>query len=72
MAEIRNKRLVDELSLLRLTTTSALGACYLAAEKINCSFIKPYDSNVEVFFHYKRDRDYPKTRETEMKSYTVV
>lgn len=53
--EIHENRVMDELSLLRLTTTSALGACYLAAEKINCPFVKPYDSNVEVFFHYKRD-----------------
>ncbi|XP_025262455.1 N-acetyl-D-glucosamine kinase isoform X1 [Camponotus floridanus] len=56
--EIHNRHIVNELSLLRLTTTSALGACYLAAEKINCSFVKPYDSNVEIFFHYKRD-NYP-------------
>ncbi|XP_014484953.1 PREDICTED: N-acetyl-D-glucosamine kinase [Dinoponera quadriceps] len=53
--EIRDRRVVDELSLLRLTTTSALGACYLAAEKINCPFVKPYDDNVEIFFHYKRE-----------------
>ncbi|XP_028047856.1 N-acetyl-D-glucosamine kinase isoform X2 [Monomorium pharaonis] len=64
MNEIHNKRLVDELSLLHLTTTSALGACYLAAEKINCPFAKPYDSNVEIFFHYKRDH-YPEMRKTE-------
>jgi len=58
MNEIHNSGIIDELSLLRLTTTSALGASYLAAEKINCPFVKPYDSNVEVFFHYKRDH-YP-------------
>lgn len=55
VGEIRDRYVVDELSLLRLTTTSALGACYLAAEKINCPFVKPYDSNVETFFHYKRE-----------------
>lgn len=62
--EIRDSHIVDELSLLRLTTTSALGACYLAAEKINCLFVKPYDSNVETFFHYKREHD-PDTQTTE-------
>lgn len=62
--EIHNRNVVDELSLLRLTTTSALGACYLAAEKIDCPFVKPYDSNVEIFFHYKRDY-YPEMRNLE-------
>ncbi|EZA51376.1 N-acetyl-D-glucosamine kinase [Ooceraea biroi] len=62
--KIHNSRIVDELSLLRLTTTSALGACYLAAEKIDCPFVKPYDENVEVFFHYKRDH-YPEVRTVE-------
>ncbi|XP_011164703.1 N-acetyl-D-glucosamine kinase isoform X2 [Solenopsis invicta] len=71
--EIHNRSIVDELSLLHLTTTSALGACYLAAEKINCPFVKPYDSNVENFFHYKRDH-YPEAQKTEhsveLKNYT--
>ncbi|XP_011871649.1 PREDICTED: N-acetyl-D-glucosamine kinase isoform X2 [Vollenhovia emeryi] len=62
--EIHDTHVVDELSLMHLTTSSALGACYLAAEKINCPFVKPYDSNVEIFFHYKRD-NYPETRKTE-------
>ncbi|CAL1673750.1 unnamed protein product [Lasius platythorax] len=69
--EIHNRRVVDELSLLRLTTTSALGACYLAAEKINCQFVKPYDSNVEIFFHYKRD-NYPEKQTTELENHTLV
>lgn len=59
--EIHNRNIVDELSLLHLTTTSALGACYLAAEKIDCSFVKSYDSNVKIFFHYKRN-NYPETQ----------
>ncbi|XP_032675250.1 N-acetyl-D-glucosamine kinase isoform X2 [Odontomachus brunneus] len=61
VGEIHDKCIVNELSLLQLTTTSALGACYLAAEKINCPFVKPYDSNVETFFHYKREL-YPDTQ----------
>lgn len=60
--EIHNSLVIDELTLLRLTATSALGACYLAAEKINCPFVKPYDENVETFFHYKRDH-YGKVKE---------
>ncbi|EFN82728.1 N-acetyl-D-glucosamine kinase [Harpegnathos saltator] len=62
--EIHDTHLIDELSLLHLTTTSALGACYLAAEKINCPFMKPYDENVEIFFHYKREQQ-PETHTTE-------
>ncbi|KAL6445832.1 hypothetical protein ACFW04_000920 [Cataglyphis niger] len=69
--EIHDTRIVDELSLLRLLTTSALGACYLAAEKINVPFVKPYESNVEIFFHYKRD-NYLETRTTELKNHTLV
>ncbi|XP_076240222.1 N-acetylglucosamine kinase isoform X2 [Calliopsis andreniformis] len=53
--EIHNSRILDELSLLRLTKPAAVGACYLAAEKIDCIFDKPYDKNVEIFYHYKRD-----------------
>ncbi|KAK2577067.1 hypothetical protein KPH14_005881 [Odynerus spinipes] len=53
--EIHHSLIVDELTLLSLTATSALGACYLAAEKIDCPFVKPYGENVEAFFHYKRD-----------------
>lgn len=53
--EIHRGLIVDELSLLNLTATSALGSSYLAAEKIDCPFVKPYDENVQVFFHYKRD-----------------
>lgn len=53
--EVHNSGLIDELSLIRLTASSALGACYLAAEKIDCPFTKPYADNAETFFHYKRD-----------------
>ncbi|KAF7413439.1 hypothetical protein HZH68_001928 [Vespula germanica] len=55
MDEIHSGLVIDELSLLNLTATSALGSAYLAAEKINCPFVKPYKENVQVFFHYKRD-----------------
>lgn len=52
--EIHESGTVDELSLLRLTASAALGACYLAAEKIDWLFTKPYEKNVETFYHYKR------------------
>lgn len=73
--EIHSSNLIDEFSLFHLTKTSALGACYLAAEKINCDFVKPYDTNVKSFFHYKRDH-YPeiewKNRMLELKNHTAV
>ncbi|KAI4479093.1 hypothetical protein M0804_011232 [Polistes exclamans] len=53
--EIHSGLIIDELSLLNLTATSALGSSYLAAEQMNCPFVKPYNENVQVFFHYKRD-----------------
>ncbi|XP_076677862.1 N-acetylglucosamine kinase isoform X2 [Andrena cerasifolii] len=53
--EIHESKAVDELSLLQLNVSAAVGACYLAAEKIDCIFDKPYDKNVEAFYHYKRE-----------------
>ncbi|KAJ8687816.1 hypothetical protein QAD02_023610 [Eretmocerus hayati] len=54
--EIHRSCSVEELTLLRLTTSAALGACYIAAEKLGCdSLVKTFDSNVEQFHHYKRD-----------------
>ncbi|KAL7302026.1 hypothetical protein TKK_0005260 [Trichogramma kaykai] len=54
--ELHKSGNVDELTLLRLTTSAALGACYIAADKLNCSTLhKTYKSNTEKFYHYKRD-----------------
>ncbi|XP_006560162.1 N-acetyl-D-glucosamine kinase isoform X2 [Apis mellifera] len=53
--EIHESQVLDELTLIRLKVTSALGACYLAAEKINWIFTKSYEDNIETFYHYKRD-----------------
>ncbi|XP_043269039.1 N-acetyl-D-glucosamine kinase [Venturia canescens] len=54
--EIQSNNLIDELTLMKLTVSSALGACYRAAEKVHCySLEKNYDRNTESFFHYKRD-----------------
>lgn len=53
--EIHQSCMIDELTLLRLTTSAALGACYLAADKIDCTtVVKTYSSNSESFYHYKR------------------
>lgn len=54
--EINNKGTIDELTLIRLKVSSAIGACYVAADKLKLdSLVKPYDKNSEVFFHYKRN-----------------
>lgn len=53
--EIHESQVLDELTLIRLKVSSALGACYLAAEKINWIFTKSYEDNIEMFYHYKRD-----------------
>lgn len=54
--EIHRSGVVDELTLLRLTTSAAVGACYIAADKLNCkSMNKTFQTNTEKFYHYKRD-----------------
>lgn len=54
--EIHNANTVDELTLLRLTVSAALGACYIAAESIDCiTLVKTYPTNTETFYHYKRE-----------------
>ncbi|XP_076166153.1 N-acetylglucosamine kinase isoform X2 [Ptiloglossa arizonensis] len=55
LEEIHKSNAVDEISLLRLKVSSAIGACYLAAEKIDWIFKKRYEDNVEKFCHYKRE-----------------
>lgn len=52
--EIHKSHALDELTMIRLTVSAALGACYLAAEKINWLFTKSYEDNTDVFYHYKR------------------
>ena len=61
--EIHRTGIVDELTLLRLTTSSALGACYIAADKLNCnSMIKTFKSNREKFYHYNRNDYLPQSQ----------
>ncbi|XP_018009475.1 N-acetyl-D-glucosamine kinase [Hyalella azteca] len=43
---------VPRWSLLRLKTSSALGAVYLAAKKADCDIPRDYDKNAEVIFRY--------------------
>lgn len=54
--ELNDSRVINEIMLLRLTISSAVGACYVAAEKIKCnSLIKTHEKNSRKFFHYKRN-----------------
>ncbi|XP_054008804.1 N-acetyl-D-glucosamine kinase-like [Hylaeus anthracinus] len=55
LEEIHDSHAIDELTLLRLTASSAIGAGYLAAEKIDWIFTKPYEKNINVLYHYKRE-----------------
>ncbi|XP_034949920.1 N-acetyl-D-glucosamine kinase [Chelonus insularis] len=53
--EIHEGQQVDELTLLRLKAPSAIGACYVAGEKISCeSLVKTHNENSEAFFYFKR------------------
>nr|CAD7602260.1 unnamed protein product [Timema genevievae] len=44
---------IPELTLLRLTTSMAAGATYLAAKEIDLDLPRNYQANYTVFFHYK-------------------
>lgn len=56
--QIKLNKMVDELTLLRLTTSAAVGACYIAAEKLDLPNVKKtYESNTTVFYHFKRNVD---------------
>ncbi|KOC71037.1 N-acetyl-D-glucosamine kinase [Habropoda laboriosa] len=68
--EIHESKAVDELSMIRLTVSAALGACYLATEQINWVFTKPYEKNMEVFYRYKRE-NYVKPLEDSTESNVV-
>lgn len=41
-----------DIEFLRLTTTTALGAVYLAADHINFDFVKDFKKNYNVFHTY--------------------
>lgn len=55
--KINESNIINEFTLLRLTTSAAVGACYVAADKINCNtLIKTHEKNCDEFFYYKRDK----------------
>lgn len=45
---------IKELSLVKLTTTMAVGAAYMAADRCNLSLDRHYERNYTVFYTYKR------------------
>lgn len=45
---------IKELSLMKLTTSMAVGAAYMAADKCNLSLHREYEKNYTVFYNYKR------------------
>ncbi|XP_063989237.1 N-acetyl-D-glucosamine kinase [Diachasmimorpha longicaudata] len=54
--KIQEAKLVDELTLLELIAPSAIGACYLAADKIKCEgLVRAYNEHTNAFYHYKRE-----------------
>lgn len=47
---------LQKLSLLRLTTSMATGAVYLAAKDINVDLPRNYTDNYKIFFTYDHDQ----------------
>lgn len=45
---------IKELSLMTLTTTMAVGAAYMAANRCNLALQRHYERNYNVFYTYKR------------------
>ncbi|XP_015604181.1 N-acetyl-D-glucosamine kinase isoform X2 [Cephus cinctus] len=53
---IHASNIIDELTLHHLTTSSAIGACYLAADHVKeIRLKKNYANNIDSFYHYKRN-----------------
>lgn len=48
---------IRELTLVRLTVSSALGCAYLAAKKTGVELPIDFSQNYEVFCHFKIDTD---------------
>lgn len=51
---IDNQTDIKELSLMKLTTTMAVGAAYMAADRCKLSLQRNYERNYTVFYKYKR------------------
>lgn len=45
---------VTEMSLLKRTTTMAVGAAYMVADKLNLEMKRHYDDNYTVFYRYNK------------------
>lgn len=45
---------IEELSLMRITTIMAVGAAYMAADRLNIELPRDYSKNYEIFYNYKR------------------
>lgn len=57
----KGERCVGKLSLLKLSTSMAVGATYLAADAIQCDMPRDYQKNYSVFFNYEPVCKFPKT-----------
>uniref|UniRef100_A0A182N0B6 N-acetyl-D-glucosamine kinase n=1 Tax=Anopheles dirus TaxID=7168 RepID=A0A182N0B6_9DIPT len=53
VAELRARAFPHDLRLLRLTTTMALGAAYLAADTYRLALPRDYTGNYDVFYMYR-------------------
>ncbi|GJQ85028.1 hypothetical protein Trydic_g3689 [Trypoxylus dichotomus] len=48
---------IEAMTLTRLTTTMAIGAAYMAADKLNINLKKEYSKNYNILFRFRR-KDY--------------
>lgn len=54
---IQNNTNIEKFSLMKLKTTSAVGAAYMAADKHKFHLPRDYTKNYEVFYTYKHDEN---------------
>ncbi|XP_066586746.1 N-acetyl-D-glucosamine kinase isoform X2 [Prorops nasuta] len=52
--EIHKNGFLAYLTLMKLSKPAAVGGCYIAAEKSDISFVKPYKDNAETFYQYNK------------------
>lgn len=48
---------IEDMTLMRLTTTLAVGAAYMAADKLNINLKRDYSKNYNILFRFRR-KDY--------------
>lgn len=51
---LQNNTNINELSLMRIKTTAAIGAAYMAVDKYNINLRRDYTKNYDIFYTYKR------------------